>query len=106
MMLKKNIAIAACALLIGGLTALPVTANAFSEAGLDAAYGKPAAVVKMENGAEARYYKVPVVYGATIYRVFEVKGSQVVDQGVALQPSGKGDVSSLADSPKVDKKGS
>ncbi len=104
-MKKTRIAIAACALMLGGSIALPTAGSAFSESGLEAAYGKPVAVVKMENGSEKRYYKTPVAYGATIYRMFEVKGSQAADLGLAYQVSDKSDVSSVAGSPKVDQKG-
>jgi hypothetical protein len=101
-MKKRNIVVAICALMLAGSALLPGASSAFSEAGLQAAYGNPVLVVTMDNGAEKRYYQVPVINGATIYRVFEVSGSQAADKGLALLPSAN-DVKSVAASSKTDK---
>jgi len=53
---------------------------------LDKIWGKPAAVRTLENGTEERYYKVQNTLDVN-YRVFQVKGGQVVASGIAALPS-------------------
>jgi hypothetical protein len=52
---------------------------------IDKIWGKPAAVRTLENGTEERYYKIQNTQDLD-YRVFQVKGGQVVASGIATLP--------------------
>jgi len=58
-----------------------VSVHAATVQDLDSTWGAPAAVVKMGNGMEKRYYK----YENTMdfgYRVFQIQGNEVIDLGL------------------------
>ncbi|MCE5282038.1 MAG: hypothetical protein LLG93_08045, partial [Deltaproteobacteria bacterium] len=66
-----------------------VLSGSFQSAGaqdLDKIWGKPAAVRTLENGTEERYYKIENTQDLD-YRVFQVKGGQVVASGIAALPT-------------------
>ena len=102
-MTKTKTALTACAILLGGSLMLPAAGNALTDQELQALYCKPVAVVKTDDG-EKRYYKANVAFGASVYRMVEVRGNQMTDMGLALQPSDKNSAGSLADSAKLEKR--
>ncbi len=53
---------------------------------IDQIWGKPVAIRTLENGTEERYYKIENTQDLG-YRVFQVKGGQVVASGIAALPS-------------------
>ncbi len=79
---KSTIAAVAAVLCMASWGLYPVSGHAMTLQDLEKTWGKPAAVVSAENGSEKRFYKYDNTMADLGYRVFQMKGGEIVDLGL------------------------